>query len=107
MKNFKNVIIFLLGNLFCLICVVFFNNFIASDDYIYKDYIILGNKIVKEIEDYKLENGNYPESLLQVGVIDDIDSIYHYNVYGNEFELSFGTIIGESLTYSSKDERWE
>jgi len=75
-----------------------------------------GNAIVMRIENYKLNNGRYPDSLGDIGMHSNRDwdaygeganAIYYEKKDTGHYIVYFGTTLGESKIYYSDSKKWE
>jgi hypothetical protein len=92
---FAQVIIFLVTNLSC-----------GSNE---KELRLMkeGNIIIGKIEQFKKEHGRLPDSLSDLGVDEKEEGPLHYEKRSDtEYLLWFGTELGESIVYNSKNKKW-
>lgn len=60
------------------------------------------------LESYRQQQGHYPDSLDQVSIAERLDGpIYYERESESSYRLWFGTTLGESLTYSSTEGKWQ
>ena len=70
---------------------------------IYKE----GPKIVKIIEEYKVKNKTYPETLQQIGVKSILSPIYLYNKKEDRFTLMYSIFAFARRYYNSENKAWK
>ena len=70
---------------------------------IYKE----GPKVVKIIEEYKVKNKTYPETLQQAGVKSILSPIYFYNKKENRFILVYSIFAFARRYYNSENKVWQ
>ncbi len=67
-----------------------------------------GNKIIAQIEGYKLQHGKLPASLSDIGVEEKMEGPIYYGLEDdNGYYVYFGTTLGESTTYHSSTRKWD
>jgi hypothetical protein len=68
----------------------------------------VGNDIVSRADAYRTQhNGELPESLRDIGLDDQTLDVYYRKVDGNEYQVWFGTTLGESEVFNSRTKKWE
>ncbi len=66
-----------------------------------------GNKIIAQIENYRVQKGYLPESLNEIGIEELESGPHYYDVWDSiNYTLYFGTSLGESMTYYSDTKKW-
>lgn len=66
------------------------------------------NKIIVKIDDFKSRNHRLPESLSEIGIVEDeTGPIYYQKIDDTNYEVWFGRELGESTTYHSATHQWE
>jgi len=66
-----------------------------------------GNEIVKTVEHFKAEHGRLPESLAEMGLVDDMVTQPFYTKRSDTtYDLYYGFGFDEGLMYSSDTKKW-
>ena len=74
----------------------------------YRGKMKAGAEAARRIETFRSRTGRLPENLAEVGLPDDERGPIYYTHEGNDhYVVSFGTILGESMTYDSATRRWQ
>jgi hypothetical protein len=67
-----------------------------------------GNKIISTIEDFKKENGHFPDSLNEIGIRETEEGPIFYEKRGNSNYVIFFSIgFDETKAYYSDSKKWE
>lgn len=67
-----------------------------------------GNQLVIKIEEYKKDRGKFPISLAEINIQEKLEGPIYYELKDStRFILWFGTTLGESVTYDSRNRKWE
>ena len=87
----------------CTILVVFF---FSMEIYRWQT-IISGNTVIRKIEAYKKQSGQYPASLEDVGFPVTLSGPFFYEKLSeNHYQVWFGLKLGESCTFDSVAKQW-
>lgn len=66
-----------------------------------------GDLLVERIEIFNKENGRLPESLTEMGIEEKMEGPLYYQKEGeDQFIVSFGLTLGESMIYRSETGEW-
>ena len=66
-----------------------------------------GNEVAKRIDAFYTKNGRLPLSLQEVGIKEQLEGPIFYQMTDSvDYELWFGTSLGESKVYDSKSRKW-
>ncbi len=69
---------------------------------------IHGNKIISLIEQYRQHNPVLPEDLEQAGInLNPEGPLFYRKISDDQYELWYGTRLGESRIYNSKQKKWQ
>jgi hypothetical protein len=80
----------------------------GPDEFVWRDEIREGQELVVKVETFRQENHRLPESLEEVGIRDpDSLRLNYEKCNDSEYLLSFGTTLGESMTYNPIKRKWE
>jgi len=80
----------------------------GPEEFVWRDEIREGQELVVKVETFHQENHRLPESLEEVGIRDADSLRFNYEKCNNsEYLLSFGTTLGESMTYNPTKRKWE
>lgn len=95
--------------LLSVLLILFFFWFFYLKDYRENRLIKEGNELVEKIEQFRIENGNLPHSLEELGIeeTEGIDVLYYDKRDSLHYTISFGTSLGESKFYYSDTQQWE
>lgn len=97
MKDFTNrklFLIFAFLGIFALACG-------------YGEKLKAGNETVAKIEKFKDENKRLPNSLSEIGIVEDESGpIYYRKDSETKYIVWFGKELGESATYDSDTKKW-
>ena len=97
-KRFRAIISFLV----LFLIIIFF--IIPSEE---EKLIDKGNEIIKKIELYKKQADSLPINLKEIGFdYDDLGPLYYTKIDSVYYQLWYGTSLGESVTYDSKQKKW-
>ena len=78
----------------------------ASSSWRESQLVRQSERLQAALEDYRTTHGEYPESLVAIGVSDKEEGpIYYHRKSMGSYELWFGTTMGESRVFSSKDRK--
>lgn len=66
-----------------------------------------GNEIVSRVETFRARNGKLPENLQDIGIKDPDLNVFYRKIDPDEYCVWFGTTLGESETYNSRNKKWE
>jgi hypothetical protein len=70
-----------------------------------------GNEIINKIEQFKTTNKRLPNSLKEIGLIEEegVDALYYSKQEkdSENYMISYGTSLGESKIYYSDTKKWE
>ena len=65
------------------------------------------SELVIKIESFRKHNGRLPESLSELGIKETEEGPLYYDKQDSiNYNLSFGTSLGESETYHSDSKKW-
>lgn len=67
----------------------------------------LGNEIIERVEVYRARTGSLPNTLGEIGYDEETLDVYYQRLDGDEYQVWFGTALGESETYNSREKRWD
>ncbi len=67
----------------------------------------LGNEIIERVEAHRARTGSLPNTLGDIGYDETALDVYYQRLDGNEYQVWFGTALGESETYNSREKKWE
>ena len=102
-KKLKGIAIILLSSFVFLLLLYLILNHSRE-----KGLISDGNIIIEKIEKYKNQNKKLPESMKEIGLDVKEDGPIYYNKFdSNEYIISFGYGVGESINYNSKTGKWD
>ena len=76
----------------------------------YREYTLekQGNEIRDRIEAYRHDHGQLPPDLTTLGITETEEGpIYYQKEDATNYILWFGMSLGESVTYSSKAQKWD
>lgn len=63
--------------------------------------------IIKQVEEFKLENGRLPEDVTETGLDDkQMHLSFYTKISDSEYEVWYGTELGVSKIYNSKTKTW-
>ena len=66
------------------------------------------NKIIVKLDDFKNRTNRLPESLSEIGIVEDeTGPIYYRKIDDTNYEVWFGRELGESTTYRSATHQWD
>lgn len=67
----------------------------------------IANKYIEKIEQFRQQNQRLPSSLEEIGEItSEKGPIYYQKLSETEYQIWFGTTVGESIIYNSKTKKW-
>ena len=66
-----------------------------------------GNEVISRVEAFRAVHKHLPETLQDVGVDDENVKVFYKKMSDDEYCVWFGTSLGESTTYYSRDRRWQ
>jgi hypothetical protein len=67
----------------------------------------IADEIIKKVEKYRQQNGRLPDNLKELGMEETIEGpVFYEKKDNNRYIVWYGTTLGESMTYDSKDGRW-
>ena len=79
----------------------------APDSWIYSREIAQGNRDAQKIDAYRRGTGRLPASLEDVVETEsESGPIYYQRCSETHYILSFGTTLGEGISWDSDDRRW-
>jgi hypothetical protein len=64
-------------------------------------------KIISLVQAFRVRQGRLPETLDEIGFNDQNDRVFYQKINENEYCVWFGTTLGESETYYSRNNKWE
>jgi hypothetical protein len=64
------------------------------------------NEIIQKVERYIKKNGVLPNSLEDIGEKTTMEGPFYNKIDSKEYEVWFGTYLGESCVYRSKTKKW-
>lgn len=67
----------------------------------------IGNKIIEQIECYRMETGRLPENLSEMGIKESEEGPYYQLKTDSTYILWYGTTLGESVIYDSERKEWK
>jgi hypothetical protein len=80
----------------------------APAAWLWRSEIRQGNRAVAEVETFRRKNGRLPADFKEIGVAHvDEDRIYYQKCSENDYQVWFGTELGESMSWSSRARKWE
>ncbi|QQS41431.1 MAG: hypothetical protein IPM63_00315 [Acidobacteriota bacterium] len=66
-----------------------------------------GDDLIVKIEEFRANNGRLPEDLAELGIEERLEGPVFYEKIGSDsYEVWYGTSLGESMIYDSKDREW-
>lgn len=66
-----------------------------------------GNALVERIDSFQKANHRLPENLAELGIEEKIEGpLYYQKLSGEDYMVHFGTAVGESMIYRSKERTW-
>jgi hypothetical protein len=81
---------------------------IFPDRFAYRDQFAAGEEVVERIERYREYHGTLPATLDDIGIEERLESPIHYTRRDSQqYQVWFGTSLGESITYHSERGSWE
>ena len=72
----------------------------------YREQYRVSNEIISRVETFKERSGLAPASLDEVGVVENDRCPCYQRISPSEFEVWFGTSLGESIIYESETRAW-
>ena len=92
---------YILGSAIPILFAVLFGTIVCSVRAPFRD----GVEIIKVLEEYKRNHGNYPENIAQINrptLVDD----YYFDKKQGTFTLAYQTGLFESTIYESNTQKW-
>ena len=90
-----------------LICVLL-GSFLFQPVWLFhREEIRVGNEVVSLVEAFRTTHSYLPERLKDIGVNEADLNVFYRKVSDQEYEVWFGTSVGESKTYNSLTKKWE
>jgi hypothetical protein len=91
-----------------LILVIGYLAFFGPDALVWRAEINKGNGLVVRIDTFREQRGHLPQSLSEIGLDSkDLDKYFYQECSDSRYLLSFGTELGESMTYDSSSRSWK
>lgn len=66
-----------------------------------------GRNIITKVELFKNKEARLPESLEELGINDPDLDVYYQKISSEEYQVWFGTSLGESEVFNSRTRKWE
>jgi hypothetical protein len=96
------IIVFLIAIL--LITAVWF---IWGWTHVYDSKFQAAVKVIMELDTFFKNNSKYPDSLEVLGIEETLEGLIFYKkISDQEYEIWFGTTLGNSMVYNSKTKKW-
>ncbi len=91
-----------------MILVIGYLAIFGPDALVWRAEINKGNGIVVRINSFREQRGYLPQSLSEIGLDGkDLDKYFYQDCSNSRYLLSFGTELGESMTYDSSSRSWK
>ncbi len=82
--------------------------FLTTPRLCYWNKFQLADRVIQKIETYKITYNRLPSSLEEIGErVSEAGPIFYKKINNTEYEIWFGTTLGESMTYNSETQKWE
>jgi hypothetical protein len=66
----------------------------------------VANSVISRVESFRKIHGHPPETLAEVGIDDPDLGVFYQKTGTDEYEVWFGTSLGESEIYDSHTNKW-
>ena len=79
----------------------------GPDTFVYRNEIRRGNEMVARINAFRAHTGHLPASIEEIGATGkDLDKFFYQRCSDTQFNVWFGTALGESETFDSASNSW-
>ena len=91
----------------CILAAGAIFSVLGPDTFVYCNEIRRGHEIVSRINAFRAHNGRLPASIEEIGASGkDLDKFLYQRCSDKQFNVWFGTTLGESMTFDSASNSW-